>query len=152
MNPNNFNTNQYDSNYGNPGESKNTLSYEFLRQIQKLRRRQQQQQEQQLMEMRRKNLLDPGPRDFSRFLSFLEVDNNSFLTPWNWKPSGDVRAGEGTSGTKPESLENRDPREEPKKYASFEPGSFYAHEVHDLVRQEQQPADPSCAIRDENLK
>ncbi|GFZ20575.1 hypothetical protein Acr_28g0012800 [Actinidia rufa] len=46
------------------------------------------QQEQKLMEMRRKNLLDPGPRDFSRLLSFVEVDNNSFLSPWNWKAHG----------------------------------------------------------------
>ena len=96
-----------------------------------------QQQEQQLMEMRRKNLLDPGPRNFSRLLSFLEVDNNSFLTPWNWKPSGDVPAGEGTSGTKPESSENRDKREEPKKYVSFEPGSFYTHEVSFTVQKDQ---------------
>ncbi|KAL6955670.1 hypothetical protein U1Q18_042864, partial [Sarracenia purpurea var. burkii] len=59
--------------------------------------------------------------DYSRFTSFLEFDD-SFLTPWNWKP-GNVAGEEGE--TKPEEPRSSGRNGGPKRYISFEPGSFF---------------------------
>ena len=57
---------------------------------------------------------------YKRFTSFLEVEC-SFLTPWNWNPSGF-----GTTGVGNPSVKSK------REFMQFQPGSFvsYEHEAH----------------------
>ncbi|THG02257.1 hypothetical protein TEA_018276 [Camellia sinensis var. sinensis] len=121
-NQNNSNTRNY--LYSNLYPSLDTDVLSLLRRRDfELRREQNQQRSMQL-----RNSVDAQATDPSRFISFLETGNNSFLTPWISKPDA-PKIGNEHGGC------NNGDR---MQYMKLELGSLFAHEVHDL-KPEQQP-------------